>query len=121
MTFSDVQSMGRDPQLLSRRLSGFLKPRVNAKALARQIDCDPRTAENILAGHWPSARHWLGIWRTFGEDVLDAVYRPQETAERLAQEVAELEREIEAKRAAHRALAGDEGGVAAPARRDGRQ
>lgn len=86
--------MGQNPQLLSERLSVYLRRRTNAKSLAREIDCDPRTAENILSGHWPGARHWLGIVRAFGHDVTEAVFHPQDAIARLETEVERLEREL---------------------------
>ena len=94
MTCIGTQSMGQNPQLLSDRLSGYLRHRTNAKALARAIECDPRTAENILSGTWPGARHWLGIVRAFGHDVTEAVFHPQDAIARLDTEVERLEREL---------------------------
>ncbi|WGM47679.1 hypothetical protein KOAAANKH_02561 [Brevundimonas sp. NIBR10] len=88
-----------ESQVLQARLRRFLRPRVTAKALARQIDCDPRTAQNILAGHWPSARHWLNIVQAFGKDVTEAVFHPDDAAARLEQEVQALERQLAEKRA----------------------
>lgn len=91
--------MANNPQLLSDRLSAYLRRRTTAKSLAREIDCDPRTAENILRGHWPTARHWLGIVRAFGHDVTEAVFHPQCAVERLELEVQTLERQLAEKRA----------------------
>ena len=88
-----------DSQLLSDRLSRFLRRRVNAKTLALLIGCDPRTATNILSGHWPGARHWLGIVRAFGHDVTEAVFHPQDAIERLEQEAERLERQLQETRA----------------------
>lgn len=86
--------MERNPHLLSERLAAYLRRRTNAKGLARQIGCDPRTAENLLAGHWPCARHWLGIVSAFGRDVTEAVFHPQDAVARLTTEVERLEREL---------------------------
>lgn len=91
--------MGENPRVLSERLSAFLRRRVNAKGLAQAIDCDPRTAENLLSGTWPGARHWLGIVRTFGHDVTEAVFHPQDAVERLQREAEDLERRSAEKRA----------------------
>lgn len=91
--------MGRNPHLLSERLAAYLRRRTNAKGLAGAINCDPRTAENILAGHWPSARHWLGLTSAFGADVVEAVFTPQTAVERLQHEADELERQLAEKRA----------------------
>jgi hypothetical protein len=104
---------GREPKLLSNRLAAFLRPHGGAKALARAIGCDPRTAESILTGTWPQAKHWLGIWHAFGDDVLDAVFRPNDAAERLAREIHDLEQQLAEARAAHRTMAGFTPGVAA--------
>jgi hypothetical protein len=104
MTEMTLQSLERDPQLLSRRLARFVRSRASAKTLANLIGCDVRTAENIRSGHWPIARHWCAIWLAYGDDVLEAVFRPHEAAERLAREVRELELEIAAKKAAAVAL-----------------
>jgi hypothetical protein len=84
--------METNPQLLQKRLREFLRPRVTAKTLARAIPCDPRTAENMMGGHWPAARHWLGLIRVFGDDVVEAVFRPEDAAERLEREIRALER-----------------------------
>lgn len=106
--------MGLEHHDLRARLSDFLGARYTrdrAKRLARDIDSDPRTAENILNGHWPSAKHWQGIVRVFGRDVLDAVFAPDidPVAARLEAEVRALEERLEAKRAEARQV----GGVAA--------
>lgn len=84
--------MVEDSQLLQTRLREFLRPRVTAKTLARRIECDPRTAANMMGGHWPAARHWLGLVRVFGDDVVQAVFCPEDAAERLEREIEELER-----------------------------
>lgn len=91
-----------DPQLLQDRLAAFVRQRGDAKTLARLIDCDVRTAENIRRGHWPNARHWLGLIAAFGADVTDAVFHPDQAAARLEAEVRELERQLEERKAALR-------------------
>lgn len=91
--------MGSDSRLLSDRLALFLRQRVNAKTLAREIGCDQRTASNILSGTWPGARHWLGIVRAFGHDVTEAVFHPQAAIERLEREARRLEAELQEARA----------------------
>ena len=93
--------MARHPHLLQERLARFLAP-IPAKELARRIDCDPRTAENMKRGHWPIARHWLGLLATFGEDITEAVFHPEKAAERLEKEVRDLEAVLETRRAALR-------------------
>ena len=103
--------MGLEHHDLRARLSDFLGaryPRDRAKRLARDIDSDPRTAENILNGHWPSAKHWQGIVRTFGRDVLEAVFAPDinPVAARLEAEVRDLEEQLEQARAKARQVGG---------------
>ena len=100
-----MQSMGRDPHLLASRLKQFLAP-VPAKDLARKVGCDLRTAENIRAGHWPIARHWLGLLAAFGEDLTEAVFHPEKAAQRLELEVHSLEQQLAEKRANLRDLSG---------------
>lgn len=90
--------MRDDPQVLSRRLARFVRE-VPAKELADRIDCTERTAENIRRGHWPIARHWLGLVRTFGRDLTDAVFHPDAAAARLEEEVAQLEAKLTQRRA----------------------
>lgn len=99
MTCQGTHCMERNPHVLSERLATYLRRRTNAKGLARAVGCDPRTAENILQGHWPNARHWLGISTAFGADVVEAVFTPQTAVERLQQEAEELERQLAQKRA----------------------
>lgn len=95
--------MWRDPQLLPRRLAKFVEP-IPAKTLAELIGADIRTAENIRRGHWPIARHWLGLLAVFGRDITDAVFHPDAAAVRLGQEVAELEARLAERRAALRVV-----------------
>lgn len=96
--------MEHDPQLLRTRLKAFVR-RTDAKTLARAVGCDVRTAENIREGHWPNARHWLGLLAAFGEDITEAVFHPDKAATRLEVEVRELEEALEARRAALRDVA----------------
>lgn len=105
------QCMRTDPQLLSERLMAFVRPRADAKTLARLVGCDVRTAENIRRGHWPIARHWAGLVATFGRDLTDAVFHPSAAAARLEAEVRELEQQLAARRAALRDVARHQGGV----------
>lgn len=79
MTWASEHFMGLEHDDLRERLCRYLRghfPSNGAKLLARAIDCDPRTAENILLGHWPNASCWRGIARAFGRDVLEAVFAP---------------------------------------------
>jgi hypothetical protein len=64
------------------------------------IGCTERAAENIRRGHWPIARHWAGLVRTFGRDLTECVFHPDAAAARLAEEVAELEAKLAERRAA---------------------
>ena len=106
-----IQSMELDPHLLSRRLSAFVSP-FPAKDLSRRVGCDVRTAENIRAGHWPIARHWLGLLAAFGEDITEAVFHPEKAAQRLELEVKALEEQLAKKRADLSHFASDSAGVA---------
>lgn len=122
MTYGSDLFMRDDPQVLSRRLAAFVRP-IPAKVLADRIGCTERTAENIRRGHWPIARHWLALVRAFGRDLTECVFHPDAAAERLAQEVAELEAKLEDRRTALRVAAketrsfapGRQSHVAAPA------
>jgi hypothetical protein len=104
--------MGLEPYELRGRLALYLRGKLGgehqAKRLAGLIDCAPRTAENILSGHWPNSRHWAAIVRSFGRDVVDAVFAPEidETVARLHQEVRALEEKLQEKRARVRAAEG---------------
>lgn len=96
--------MGLDSHEPRGRLARYLRKQYAdghaTKRLAREIDCAPKTAENILNGCWPNSRHWAAIARRFGADVLEAVFAPEidATAARLEAEIAELERELAEKR-----------------------
>lgn len=89
------------------RLAAFLSrkfpPRdgYSAKRLSSAIRCTPKTAENILGGHWPNSHHWQRIAQIFGQDVLDAVFGPDinETVARLRKEERALEEQLEIARA----------------------
>lgn len=93
-----MQSTDRD---LRQMLGAYLRARSpNAKELARQIGCDPRTAEGFRAGrYWPQAKHWIGIVHAFGKDVTESVFHPDAATLRLAQELRELEDALAKKRA----------------------
>lgn len=106
MTSGASHCMEPAPQLLRARLADYVRRQGDAKTLARTINCDVRTAENIRSGHWPNARHWAGIVAAFGRDVTDAVFHPDAAAARLEAEVRELERTLAERRAALRDVAG---------------
>lgn len=94
------------------RLAAYLRRRFagehQTKRLAGLIGCTPKTAENILNGHWPNSRHWAAIVRGFGRDVIEAVFSPEidETVARLEEEVRALEQQLEEKLARKRQIAG---------------
>jgi hypothetical protein len=99
MTYGSPQIMVADPQILSRRLGVFVRTHADAKTLARKINCDVRTAENIRSGHhWPMARHWAGLLAAFGRDLTEAVFHPDAAAARLESEIIALERSLAEKR-----------------------
>lgn len=110
-----MQSTERD---LSEMLGDFLRGRTqSAKHLARLIDCDPRTAEGFRAGrHWPSARHFRMIVRTFKRDLIAVVIEPEidATLARLTREEFELEERLHEIRKARRSALG---GLAGPEER----
>ena len=112
MTDWTMQSTEDD---LSGMLGAFLRRRTDsAKDLARLINCDPRTAEGFRAGrYWPGARHWRLIARTFGRDVLEAVFNPEidETLARLRREERELEERLHEVRARRRQARGAGEGI----------
>lgn len=66
-----------DPRSLQTRLAAFIAGRTTTKQLARLLDSDVRTAENIRRGHWPQAKHFAAIVRAYGRDVVDAVLTPE--------------------------------------------
>lgn len=104
MTWTGDTFMGLDSHGPRERLADYLDRQYRGehktKRLAADIACTPKTAENILDGHWPNSRHWAAIARRFGRDVIDAVFGPEidETTARLAQEVRQLEELLEEKR-----------------------
>lgn len=111
MTYADGHCMDPEGRVLQRRLATFLRRQYISEResrLSRDIDCDPRTAKNLLNDTWPNARHWARIVRRFGQDVLDAVFAPEidATVARLAEELRSLEDLLEQKRAAARQAEG---------------
>lgn len=122
MTYAVDHFMDLGDHDLQKRLTRFLEAQYQserASRLACDIDCDVRTAKNILDRRWPSARHMRGIIRRFGQDVIDAVFMPEiePVRARLAREVRELEEALEQKRAHRRQIEGGapgaQGGMAA--------
>lgn len=77
MTELGMDFMRDDPRTLQTRLAVFVAGRTTTKQLARLLDSDVRTAENIRRGHWPQAKHFAAIVRAFGRDVIDAVFNPE--------------------------------------------
>lgn len=72
-----MEFMRDDPRSLQTRLAAFVAGKATAKQLARLLESDVRTAENIRRGHWPQAKHFAAIVRAFGRDVIDAVFTPE--------------------------------------------
>lgn len=105
MTMVGETCMGRESQGPNERLSAFLMRQYRRDhripRLAEDVGCTQKAAENMLNGHWPNGRLWVGIVRRFGRDVVDAVFGPDidETVSRLEREVRELEQQLQAKRA----------------------
>lgn len=99
MTYMGGQCMRDDPQVLSRRLAAFVR-NLSAKELSGRVGCDVRTAENMRRGHWPIARHWVGLMEAFGDDVIEAVFYPARAKARLEREVKALEEVLALKRVA---------------------
>jgi hypothetical protein len=103
--------MGREDQSLPERLKAFLRKHYTHNAaclLAQDIDCDVRTAKNILSGFWPRRpEHLQNIVKRFGEDAKAALFGddPVATGSRLAGEL-RLEQRAERRRAIHRQAEG---------------
>lgn len=118
MTDTAMHFTERDLRTL---LGNFMRSRSrSAKELARQIGCDPRSAEGYRAGrYWPQAKHWPGIIAAFGADVTEAVFHPERAAARLEQEVRTLELQLAEKRAALGNVQGARPGVASARPTDG--
>lgn len=95
------------------RLADFLRGRYQrerfaTQTMSKEIGCSPKTAENMLDGHWPNSRHFQRIVQIFGQDVLDAVFGPDinATVARLRREEAALEQLLAEKRARRIAVEG---------------
>ena len=115
MAYGDVMIIRDDPKTLLSRLAAYVAP-YPAKVLAAKGGCSEDTAEKWREGvSWPNARHWLHLIGTFGTDITEAVFHPDRAAARLQEEVAALESELAAKRAALGVVA--EGGGRPAARR----
>jgi hypothetical protein len=111
MTYVVEHFMDLGDHDLQKRLARFLEGQYGsdrACRLAQDIDCDVRTAKNILDRHWPSARHLRSIIRRFGRDVIEAVFAPEiePVLARLSAEERELEERLERVRARRRQAAG---------------
>ena len=105
MAHTGEMFMRDDPQTLTRRLARYVH-RVPSKELANIMGSTERVAENVRRGHWPQARHFAALVRTFGRDLTEAVFYPDAAAERLEQEVQALEAQLADRRAALRDVAG---------------
>ena len=104
MTDAIMQNTDDD---LREMLGGLLRARTeSAKDLAQRVGCDVRPAEHYRAGrHFPPLPVFLKMCRTLGDDLYEAVRNPHAAAERLEQEVADLERQLAEKRVAQRTVA----------------
>jgi hypothetical protein len=104
--------MGLDSHRPRNRLAEYLSRQYRGahrtKALAGDVGCTPKAAENILNGHWPNDLHFAAIVRRFGRDVLDAIFLPEidPVLARLAVKEAELDRALQAARARRRQVEG---------------
>lgn len=106
--------MGTESQGPRERLKAYLEgkyPRSDGysfKRLASALHCKVKTAENLLAGHWPSPEHLQRIVIIFGRDVIDAVFGPDidGTLDRLRQEEVRLEQQLLETRARRLAVEG---------------
>jgi hypothetical protein len=81
MSLAGGDFMDFDDHVLQQRLVSLLRSkdryrRDGVKNLAADIDCHPRTAKNILGGHWPSARHLRRIVIQFREEAWQALFAP---------------------------------------------
>jgi hypothetical protein len=103
MTYAERSFMGRDSHtsidgLAERprdRLGRFLRRRYRGqtKALAHDMNSTVKAAENVMNGHWPNDLHLAAIYRRFGEDLLNAVLRPE--IEPVLAELSQQERDLE--------------------------
>jgi hypothetical protein len=117
MTYAVEHFMDLENDALRKRLGRYLEKQYaseKASRLSQDIQCDPRTAQNILNCHWPNARNMRAIVRRFGRDVIEAVFAPEvePTLARLTAEVRALEEKLERTRAHHRQVAGGVPGMA---------
>ena len=102
MTYEAANFMVRKSQESrpSERLAIYLRNQYRqdhrTKRLAADLECTPKTAENILKGHWPSDLHFGAIVARFGRDVLDAVFGQEidATIARLTEEARHLEQQL---------------------------
>lgn len=97
-TFMGTESQGERPsQRLALYLRGQYRRDHRIKRLSGDLKCTQKTAENILAGHWPSDLHFAAIVRRFGRDVLDAVFGQDidATVARLTEEARQLEQQLQ--------------------------
>lgn len=107
--------MGKSAGTLQSRLSAYLRKRCpTAKHLAREISVDPRTASNYLNEYWPGAAQWQSIAAAFGDEVVNAVFRPDidEQQARLNALIGEKEAELEALKARRSRVVGSQVGLA---------
>lgn len=124
MTLADGNFMGRvhhnwdadsDPQdRLQRMLEAGYRGRPSA--LAQDLGVPKKTAENLLAGHWPGPTTFAAIVRRFGADAWQALFAPEldPIRARLIQEEREAEERLADLRKQRRQV---EGGLSGPSDR----
>lgn len=121
MSLMTETCMGRVPQKWDgradpkARLRRVLEDQYRGQpsALARDLECSKKQAENLLLGHWPGPVTFSAIVRRFGTDILDIIFGDEiaATKARLQAEVRQLEEALERKRAS---LGQADGAVARP-------
>jgi hypothetical protein len=102
MSYTGDLFMGTESHRPRERLKDYLVKRFprsdgySIKRLQGAIGCTPKTAENLLNGHWPGEDHLRRIVILFGRDVIDAVFGPDidGTLDRLKQEEVRLEQQL---------------------------
>ena len=108
-SFSHGRGLDRGSDRPRSRLRRYLAARcATPKQLAREIQCSAKTAENILAEHWPSDLVLANIIRRFGRDVWEVVFLPDldPVEAQVLAEIQVLERKLAEQKAHLRAVAG---------------
>lgn len=113
MTATGISRMGFVPhdrlrERLGRFLADHYRGPLAVARLSNDLACSRKTAENLLLAHWPNDLTFAAILRRFGKDVWSSVFAPEiePVLAKLEAEERRLERELEAKRAQRRQVAG---------------